>query len=80
MRRFPPRPTGSHTGWTPGRDRAAQTRFRNALIRRANGQCEYPGCTSTHRLQAHHDMAGYDASCGRLLCWTHHREVDPHAR
>jgi hypothetical protein len=80
MRYYPPRPTGPHTGWTPQRDRAAQARFRDALIRRANGRCEYPGCTSSTDLQAHHDHAGYDPSCGRLLCRTHHRQVDPYAR
>lgn len=80
MRHYPPKRTGPHTGWTPGRDRAAQARFRTALIRRAGGRCEYPGCSSTDRLQAHHDRAGYTPDCGRLLCWTHHKHEDPHAR
>jgi hypothetical protein len=81
MKRYPPPKTGSHTGWSPGRDRAAQARFRAALIRRADGTCEYPGCETPHdRLQAHHDRAGYTADCGRLLCHTHHRTEDPHAR
>lgn len=84
MRRYPPRPTGPHTGWTPTRDRTAQAHFRAALIRRSGGYCEYVGpdgrCTSTDRLQAHHDQAGYTPDCGRLLCHTHHRTEDPHAR
>lgn len=80
MRRYPPRPTGTHTGWSQWRDRAAQRRFREALIRRSGGICEYPGCTTRDRLQAHHDRAGYTPDCGRLLCATHHRAADPNAR
>jgi len=80
VRHYPPRPTGTHTGWSPGRDRAAQARFRKALIARAGGQCEYPGCTRTTGLQAHHDRPGYTPDCGRLLCHEHHRLEDPHAR
>jgi hypothetical protein len=49
VRSYPPRPTGQHTGWSPARDRAAQARFRNLLIQRSGGQCEYPGCTGHHR-------------------------------
>jgi hypothetical protein len=64
----------------PTRDRAAQARFRNLLIQRSGGQCEYPGCTITTELQAHHDRAGYNAQCGRLLCREHHKAEDPHAR
>jgi hypothetical protein len=84
MRRYPPRPEGRHTGWTPSRDRAAQQRFRDALIRRSGGYCEYVGpegrCTSTTDLQAHHDRAGYTPDCGRLLCAKHHKAEDPYAR
>ena len=81
MRHYPPRPTGPHTGWSPGRDRAAQARFRQALMQRSGGQCEYPGCsTPLDRLAAHHDRPGYDAECGRLLCWRHHKHEDRHAR
>lgn len=80
MKRFPPPKTGSHTGWSPDRDRAAQHRFRVALIQRAGGVCEYAGCGITTGLQAHHDRAGYTPDCGRLLCWEHHRLEDPHAR
>jgi hypothetical protein len=80
VKHYPPRKEGPHTGWSPTRDRAQQRTFRNALIKRAHGICEYPGCRSTDRLQAHHDRAGYDASCGRLLCWAHHKHEDEHAR
>lgn len=80
MRHYPPKRTGPHTGWSPNRDRAAQARFRQALMRRAGGRCEYPGCSSTDQLHAHHDMAGYDPSCGRLLCREHHKAEDPYAR
>jgi hypothetical protein len=41
MRHYPPRTTGPHTGWSPTRDRAAQNKFRLALIQRAGGRCEY---------------------------------------
>lgn len=80
MKHYPPRKTGPHTGWSPGRDRAAQARFRKALIKRSGGQCEHPGCTTTTGLQAHHDRAGYDPGAGRLLCTTHHKAEDPYAR
>lgn len=80
MKHYPPRKTGPHTGWSPTRDRAAQKRFREALLRRSGGRCEYPGCASTDRLQAHHDRAGYDPGAGRLLCHAHHKLEDPHAR
>ena len=81
MRRYPAPKTGSHTGWSPGRDRTAQARFRAALIKRSGGACEYPGCTTPYdRPQAHHDRAGYTSDCGRYLCATHHKHEDPHAR
>lgn len=80
MRHYPPRKTGPHTGWSPNRDRAAQASFRKALIKRSGGTCEYPGCTTTTHLQAHHDRAGYDQGAGRLLCREHHKAEDPHAR
>jgi hypothetical protein len=81
MRRYPPIVQGPHTGWSPQRDRAAQARFRKALIRRSCGRCEWPGCTTPHdRPQAHHDRAGYTPDCGRYLCWTHHKHEDPYAR
>lgn len=81
MRRYPPPKTGSHTGWSPDRQRWPQEKFRRALIARSGGRCEYPGCTTPHdRLQAHHDRAGYTPDCGRLLCWVHHKLEDPFAR
>jgi hypothetical protein len=88
MRHYPPRPDPSqarHTGWSPTRDRAAQARFRKALIERSGGHCEYlypngQRCGSTHRLQAHHDRPGYGPGSGRLLCDAHHKLEDPHAR
>ena len=90
MKRYPPPKQGPHTGWSPGRDRAAQAQFRKALIRRAGNQCEYVGwiewlategrCPRRTNLHAHHDRAGYTADCGRLLCRDHHKAEDRHAR
>jgi hypothetical protein len=79
MRRFPPPITGPHSGWSPQRDRNAQKRFRDALIKRSGGMCEFPECDQPGA-EAHHDMAGYEPSCGRFLCKTHHKAEDPHAR
>ncbi|GAB3713987.1 hypothetical protein GCM10028815_30840 [Mariniluteicoccus flavus] len=50
---------------------------RRALMVRANGMCEYPGCTSTHRLDGHHVvpwlLAGLtDLDNLALLCRRHH--------
>ena len=81
MRHYPPRqPGGTHTGWTKHRDRAAQQRFRNALMARAQGQCEHEGCTTRIDLQAHHIHPGYTPDCGLLLCRKHHKQADPQAR
>jgi len=75
----------SGTSWNGTRDRAAQQRFRDALLERAGHQCEYvvagQRCPVTRDLQAHHTQPGNpDPSLGRLLCRTHHRAVDRHAR
>lgn len=85
MRRYPEPKTGSHTGWSPGRDRAAQARFRKALIERSGGYCEWVDPISELRCpalghEAHHDQAGYTEDCGRFLCQRHHKAEDPHAR
>lgn len=79
MRHYPPRQTGPHTGWTPTRDRAAQHRFRQALIARSGGHCER--CRTTQGpMQAHHTKPGYTPDCGLLLCTACHKLEDKHAR
>lgn len=85
LRTYPRRFARETTGrWSPDRDGQAQARFRQALRIRAQDRCEYLEnglrCTVTRDLQAHHDRPGYEAECGRLLCRSHHRAVDPHAR
>jgi hypothetical protein len=79
MRSYPPRKTGTHTGWSPYRDRSAQRKFRALLIKRSGGWCEYPGCVKPGNV-AHHDRAGYTADAGRYLCRSCHMRVDKHAR
>lgn len=83
MRRYPARPVGRHTGWSPGRDRAAQARMRRALLARADGRCE--NCGNTHDLRATHitpvrDGGGYGPENGRLLCRSCDLKTDRHAR
>ena len=87
MRHYPPRAPRSPAGhWSANRDRAAQARFRQALIDRANNQCEWVTtdglrCPATTRLQAHHTQPGNDnPTTGMLLCTAHHKLVDRHAR
>ena len=51
-----------------------------ALFKRAAGQCQYPGCSATHELEAHHRIP---ASRGGkteltnlvLLCPRHHKRL-----
>jgi hypothetical protein len=80
---------GQHTGYSPDRDRAAQQRFRDVLLERAGGRCEWvehgERCTEAEDLRACHltplaDGGGYDPDDGRLLCAEHDRLTDPRAR
>jgi hypothetical protein len=85
VKHYPPRKEGPHTGWSPTRDRSAQRRFRQALVERSGGRCEYVDMTTGLRCltigaQAHHDRPGYGPDCGRFLCRYHHKVEDPHAR
>ena len=81
MRHYPPRREGPHTGWSPGRDRAKQAKFRAALIARSGGYCERCGASpGSGPMQAHHTQPGYTPDCGLLLCRPCHRLEDPHAR
>ena len=54
-----------------------------ALHKRTGGQCQYPGCTATRELQAHHIIA--DERGGKtqlhnliLLCGRHHKLLHDH--
>jgi hypothetical protein len=86
MRHYPPlKPRNPSGHWTTHRDRATQARFRAALIQRAGLRCEWTDhsgrCGTTLGLQAHHTQPGNnDPATGLLLCTTHHKAVDPHAR
>jgi len=73
----------SHTGWTPTRNRAAQARFRKAVLARDGYRCVI--CGETRDLRAAHIVSvsrggSYDPSNGRSLCGVHDRESDRHAR
>src|SRR5204862_7659260 len=51
---------------------------RTALEARANGTCQWPGCTNRHYLDAHHRhhwAHGGNTNLDNLilLCWHHHR-------
>ena len=68
---------------SPNRDRAAQARFRTALLKRAGHQCE--ACGETQDLRACHITplargGSYDPSNGRLLCRSCDMATDPYAR
>jgi predicted nucleic acid-binding Zn ribbon protein len=81
---------GTHTGWSPNRDRQAQARFRTALLTRATHQCEATNpdgtrCTNTTNLRACHltplhQGGTYDTANGALLCRDHDKHTDPYAR
>lgn len=90
LRHYPPRAERSAAGhWSPGRDRATQHRFREAVLRLAGQRCQYVyleggyeyRCTETSGLQAHHrDPGNNDPNTGLALCRPHHKALDPHAR
>lgn len=78
---------GDHTGWSPGRDRAAQQRFRDAVLERDQFTCV--GCghrdPSGRTLRAAHLTpiaagGGYHLSEGVTRCVDCDRATDPHAR
>lgn len=80
----PDRPRNAH--WSKDRDRAAQARFRKAVLARDGNQCTRCGHydPTGKSLIAHHDTPGYDPSCGRTLCNRNandcHGAIDAHAR
>lgn len=82
--RCPAHSTGD--SWNGTRDRAAQRRFRNAVLARDAHRCRYrlengARCPATRNLQAHHLTPGtWDPAHGITLCREHHRAIDRHAR
>jgi hypothetical protein len=83
VRRYPPPKTGTHTGWSPGRNRGLQAKFRRLVLRRDDYTCRHCGGQDLtgRTLEAHHIQAGYTVECGVTLhkgeC---HRAWDPYAR
>lgn len=78
---------GRHTGWSPGRDRSAQRRFRIAVLKRDDYTCVDCGHhdpTGRSLRAAHlrplHEGGGYDLSEGVTRCQKCDRATDPHAR
>jgi 5-methylcytosine-specific restriction endonuclease McrA len=74
---------GNHTGWSPGRDRAAQQRFRQAVLARDGYQCV--DCGATNDLRACHLQpvgagGGYHPDNGVTRCGQCDRATDQHAR
>jgi hypothetical protein len=54
-----------------------------ALYKRSNGHCQYPGCTATHELEAHHIVAYEHGGATELanlilLCGRHHKLLHDH--
>ena len=54
-----------------------------ALHKRAGGRCQYPGCTATRELQAHHMLPDDDGGVAELanlilLCSRHHKLLHDH--
>ncbi len=76
--------------WSPSRNRSAQRRFREAVLKRAGNQCQALLANGTrcpikaplfaHHTKSHNAPDGYDPKHGVCLCRFHHREVDSHAR
>lgn len=72
-------------GWAGGRDRAAQHRFRTAVLAAAGHQCQHLDedrnrCPIRSPLEAHHTSGSEDPSTGLALCPKHHRARDQFAR
>lgn len=83
MRHYPPRITNGNTSWNGRRDRAAQARFRKAVLRRDAFTCQHCGHhdPTGEAFDAHHVQPGYTAECGITLCrGTCHKHYDPYAR
>jgi hypothetical protein len=62
------------------RHRVVPPALRRALLDKYQGMCAADGCTSRHRLQAHHKIpwsqgGATDQDNLILLCWFHHQVV-----
>jgi hypothetical protein len=69
-------PNGSRTG----RDLNTHQRWARRIKARDHHHCQYPGCTATTNLHAHHTNPGnYTLADGITLCHHHHRTIDNHA-
>lgn len=76
----------ANASWSKGRDRKAQRRFRQRMIREFGGQCgvvvdgvRCPRTLDTHPLEAHH-LDGLESDRGILVCQDHHAAIDNRAR
>lgn len=56
--------------------------WRNAVIKRDNGKCQYPGCRRKKGVQIHHIIRWadcydlrYSINNGICLCRTHHKKI-----
>ena len=63
--------------------RCASYPQQRALYKRSGGQCQYPGCTATRELEAHHVIAvehggATDLANMILLCSRHHKLLHDH--
>lgn len=60
-------------------DNKVKKLWRNIVIIRAKGKCQYPGCECTKSLNAHHiidkqiHLLRYDEENGLALCFYHHK-------
>lgn len=82
LQHWPPKPNSNGTGYS-NRDRAAQARFRTAVLNQDGHQCA--NCGSTQDLRACHltplHMGGtYDLSNGLTRCSSCDIETDGYAR
>jgi len=77
-------------GWSPHRDRASQSKFRTAVLKRDGRQCrallaDGRRCPVAIDLRAHHLLplskgGNYSPANGLTLCKRHDKEADHHAR
>ncbi len=63
--------------------RCASYPQQRALYKRSGGHCQYPGCTATRELEAHHILAvehggATDIANMILLCSRHHKLLHDH--
>lgn len=69
--------------WLGRSRRSFSSAQQRAMLFRAEGQCEFPGCENTRWLHGHHAIEVSKGGCtditnGVVLCATHHRELHRH--